>query len=91
MSAGADARGALERTSLPGCAQGGASTSTAGARPRERWGSCVSGTCTVRADALHIIEAGLAGRRRDLAGPLRTYGISREPRREWVQQLPAGD
>ena len=57
VSAGADAGGALERTPLPGCEQGGASTSTASARPNERWGSCVSGTCTIRADALHIHAA----------------------------------
>ena len=57
MSAGADARGALKRIPLPGCAQGGASTSTASARPKERCGNCVSGTCMPRADALHIHAA----------------------------------
>ena len=56
MSAGADARG-VERTPMLGCAQGGASTSAAGARPTGRWGSCVPGTCTIRADALHIHAA----------------------------------
>ena len=41
------------------------------------------------ADSKQLIEACVAGRRRDLAGLRRTYGIGREPRREWVQQIPA--
>ena len=55
MSAGADARG-VERIPLPWCVQGGASTSTAGVRPNGQWG-CLSGTGTIRADALHIHTA----------------------------------
>ena len=55
MSPGADARG-VERIPLPGCAQGGASTSTAVVRPNGLWG-CASGTGTIQADALHIHAA----------------------------------
>ena len=58
VNAGADARGALERTlSAQDVRRAEASTSTASARPNERRGNCGSGTRTIRADALHIHAA----------------------------------